>query len=203
MKLRLILTLTLVMVLAACGGNPPAPATTAPQAPAAQPTTAPAAQPTSAPPTQPPPTTAPPANTAAPAPTEPPPAPTNTTAPQPTDTVAPQPTNTTAAATPAATRLRPTPTSAGPLTAAVYVANCRSTPTTDKPGRVTVQISVEAKGGNGRYRYFYQGKEYPTKFIEVIGEKGTRIIDQVKVTSGDGQEITQDFDISIDTLTCP
>jgi hypothetical protein len=89
------------------------------------------------------------------------------------------------------------------LAAAIYTANCRSAPTTDKPGRVTVQISVEATGGNGRYRYFYQDKEFPTKFIEVVGEKGTRIIGEVRVTSGDGQEINKEFDIAVDQLTCP
>jgi hypothetical protein len=66
-----------------------------------------------------------------------------------------------------------------------------------------VQISVEAGGGNGRYRYFYLDQESPTKFIEVIGEKGTRLIGEVKVTSGDGQEIKQEFDIAANQLTCP
>jgi hypothetical protein len=89
------------------------------------------------------------------------------------------------------------------LTAAIYVANCTSSPTAEKPGRIVVQISVEAGGGNGRYRYFYQDKESPTKFIEVIGEKGTRIIGEVKVASGDGQEIKKEFNISPGELTCP
>jgi hypothetical protein len=89
------------------------------------------------------------------------------------------------------------------LSAAIYVANCRSAPTAEKPGGVIVQISVEASGGNGRYRYFYQDKESPTKFIEVIGEKGTRLIGEVKVTSGDGQELKKEFDIAISQLTCP
>ena len=113
-----------------------------------------------------------------------------------------RPTNT-ATAAPAATKPRPTPTSSGPLAAAIYAANCRSAPTADKPGRIIVQISVEASGGNGRYRYFYQDQESPTKFIEVVGEKGTRIIGEVKVTSGDGQEIKKEFDIAIGDLTCP
>ncbi len=65
-----------------------------------------------------------------------------------------------------------------------------------------MQISVEATGGNGQYRYFYQDKEYPTKFIDVPGEKGTRIIGEVKVTSG-GQDITKEFNIAIADLTCP
>jgi hypothetical protein len=89
------------------------------------------------------------------------------------------------------------------LTAAIYTANCRSAPTDDKPGRVIVQISVEASGGNGRYRYFYQDKESPTKFIDVVGERGTRLIGEVKVTSGDGQEIKKEFDIAIGDLECP
>ena len=195
MKLRLSLTLLWLFTLAACGSPQSA---TPVSTPAAAPTTVPAIQPTSAPPTQPP-TVAPPANTVAPAatqsaPTKPPPAPTNTLAPQPTNT---------ATAAPAATKPRPTPTSAGPLSAAIYAANCRSEPTAEKPGRVIVQISVEASGGNGRYHYFYQDTESPTKFIEVVGEKGTRLIDQVKVTSGDGQELKQEFDIAINQLTCP
>jgi outer membrane biosynthesis protein TonB len=187
MKLRLSLTLLLLITLAACGSPP-----------SAAPTSAPEVKPTSVPPTQPPPTAVPPTNTSAPAATKPaptkPPAPTDTTVPQPTDT---------ATAAPATTQLRPTPTSAGPLTAAIYAANCRSVPTADKPGQIIVQISVEASGGNGRYRYFYQDKESPTKFIEVTGEKGTRLIGEVKVTSGDGQEIKKEFDIAANQLTCP
>ncbi len=195
MKLRLSLVLLSLLVFAACGSPQPA----VPSAPAVAPTTAPEVQPTSVPPTQPPPASLPPANTSAPAatkpaPTEPPPALTDTLGPQPTST---------ATATPVATRPRSTPTSAGPLSVAIYAANCRSTPTADKPGQVVVQISVEASGGNGRYRYFYQDKESPTKFIDVIGEKGTRIVDKVKVTSGDGQELTKEFDIAINELTCP
>lgn len=187
MKLRLILTLLMLIALAACGGPQPA-----------APTTAPETKPTSAPPTQSP-TVVPPTNIAAPAatkpaPTEPPPAPTETPGPQPTGT---------AKTTPAATRPRSTATSAGPLSAAIYAANCRSAATAEKPGRVLVQISVEASGGSGRYRYFYQDKESPTKFIEVIGEKGTRLIGEVKVTSGDGQELTKEFDIAVNQLTCP
>jgi hypothetical protein len=89
------------------------------------------------------------------------------------------------------------------LTAAIYTANCRSAPTADKPGQIIVQVSVEASGGNGRYRYFYQDKEWPTKFIDVIGEKGTRLIGEVNVTSGDGQEIKKEFDIAANQLTCP
>ena len=194
MKLHLILLLLLSMALAACGSPQPAAPTSAPAAttaPAA--TSAPAAQPTSIPPTQPPPTAVPPANTSAPAPTQPPAAPTDTIAPQPTDT---------ATATPAAAKPRPTPTSAGPLSAAIYVANCRSAPTSDKPGRVIIQISVEATGGNGQYGYTYQNKNYPTKFIDVIGEKGTRSIGEVLITSGN-QQLKQEFNISPGDLTCP
>jgi hypothetical protein len=183
MKLRLSLTLQWSITVAACGGPPPA-----------APTTAPGIQTTNAPVTQSP-TTLPPATTSAPAatkpaPTEPPPAPTDTTAPQPT-------------VAPAATKPRLTPTSAGPLSVAIYAANCRSAPTSEKPGRIIVQISVEASGGNGRYRYFYQNQESPTKFIEVIGEKGTRSIGGVRITAGDGQEIRKEFDIAANQLACP
>jgi hypothetical protein len=190
MKLRLMLMFLLLIALVACGSPQPAAPTSAPIA-----TTAPAAPPTSVPPTQPPPAAIPPTNTVAPVATKSAP----TALPTPTDTLAPQPTDT----VPAATKLRPTPTSAGPLAAAIYVANCRSAPTADKPGRIIVQISVEASGGNGRYRYFYQDKESPTKFIEVVGEKGTRLIGEVKVASGDGQEIKKEFDVAAGQLTCP
>jgi hypothetical protein len=37
----------------------------------------------------------------------------------------------------------------------------------------------------------------------VIGEKGTRLVGEVKVASGDGQEILKEFDIAIGDLTCP
>ena len=189
MRTQLILTFLSLIILAACSGPQPAAPTTAPTA---APTTAPEVEPTSIPPTQPPPTAVPPTNTPASwatqlAPTKTPPAPTPTS---------------TATAAPTATRPRPAPTSSGPLGAAIYVANCRNAPTTDKPGRVLVQISVEASGGNGRYRYFYQDQESPTKFIDVIGEKGTRLIGEVKVTSGDGQEIKKEFDFGIGDLTC-
>ncbi len=183
MKLRLSLILSLMIVLAACGSPSPT-----------APTAAPVTQPISVSPTQPQPTIAPPTGAAVPAATKPPVAPTTTSA---------SPLTKTATAAPATNQSRPTPTSAGPLAAAVYVANCRSAPTADKPGGVIVQISVEASGGNGRYRYFFQDKEWPTKFIDVIGEKGTRLINEVKVTSGDGQEIKKEFDIAVGQLTCP
>ena len=88
------------------------------------------------------------------------------------------------------------------MSAAIYVANCRSEPTADKPGQVVIQISVEATGGTGKYTYTYQNKDYPTKFIDVIGEKGTRSIGEVLVTSGN-QQIKKEFDISPGDLTCP
>jgi hypothetical protein len=185
MNPRLILILVLLFALTACGS--PQPST---------PTSVPETQPTSAPPTTPP-TAVPPTNTAAPAATQP--APTGT--PAPPNTSAPQPTNT-ATAAPAATRPRPTPTSSGPLQAAIYAANCRSEPSADKPGRVIIQISVEATGGTGRYTYTYQNQNYSTKFIDVIGEKGTRSIGEVLITSGD-QQLKKEFDISPADLTCP
>ena len=40
-------------------------------------------------------------------------------------------------------------------------------------------------------------------WVEVAGEKGTRLIGEVKVTSGDGQEIKKEFDIALSQLTCP
>jgi hypothetical protein len=67
---------------------------------------------------------------------------------------------------------------------------------------VIIQISVEATGGNGKYSYTYQNQNYPTKFIDVIGEKGTRSIGEVLITSGN-QQLKKEFDISPADLTCP
>lgn len=121
-------------LLTACGQSGPAPnvepspvlpnTTTPPTAvpPAAVPATAvPANPPTvNASPTLPP-TSVPTSAGAAATPTAPPATP--TTAPRP----------------------RPTATSAGPLTVAIYVANCRNAPTAAKPGGIVIQISVEAR----------------------------------------------------------
>jgi hypothetical protein len=183
MKFIWLLGLSLTIALAACGNNP------SPVAPSA--TAGPVVNPTAAAPTVPPTKAAVPA-TAAPQPTKA----------APTDTIAVTPT-TEATPTSAPTRPRPTATSSGPLAATIYVANCRSAPTAEKPGRVIVQISVEASGGNGKYRYSYQDKESPTKFIQVVGERGTRAIGEVRITSGDGQELKKPFDIGIGGLSCP
>jgi hypothetical protein len=101
---------------------------------------------------------------------------------------------------------QPKPKSTGPLAftgSGVYVANCRLTPTTDKPGGIVIQISIEVTGGNGVYQYFdNDGKQWPSKFIDVQGEKGTASLGRVKVTSGDGQSIDKEYDISPGDLTC-
>jgi hypothetical protein len=123
----------------------------------------------------------------------------------PTSTILPSPTATpTSTSTSLPTRLRPslTPTSSGPLSAAIYVANCRIAPTPDKPGNVIVQISIEAAGGNGMYRYFNQGVESTSKFIDIMWERGTRLIGTVTVISGDGQTVDKEYDIVIGELEC-
>lgn len=189
MKFRWLLGLMVTAMLVACGNSP------SPAVPTA--TVAPAVNATPAAPNQPAPTAVP--ATKVPVPTEAAP---TTAAPAPTDTLAATPTAVPTSA-PAATKPRPTATSSGPLAATIYVADCHSAPAADKPGRVVVQISVEASGGNGKYRYTYLDKESPTKFIEVVGEKGTRAIGEVRVTSGDGQELKKEFDIGIGGLNCP
>jgi hypothetical protein len=207
MKLQRGLTFLLLIALAACGSPQPAPA--APAAPAAPVATtiAPAPSATSAnPPAEPAATVAPPTGTAPLATAAPPTTAPTATEPIPTETLplepSPEPTQA-ATPVPTATRPRPTPTSSGPLSAAIYVANCRSAPTAEKPGRVIVQISVEAGGGNGKYRYFFQNREFPTKFIDIPGEKGTRLTGVVQVVSGDGQSLDQPFDIGLRELNCP
>ena len=118
----------------------------------------------------------------------------------PADTPSPSPTaSPTKALVP---RPNPTATSAGPLSAQIYVANCHSAPTADKPGNVDIQISIEAKGGNGVYQYAYEGTASKTKFIDIQWEKGTRLIGKATVTSGDGQSIDVVVNISTNDLTC-
>lgn len=101
---------------------------------------------------------------------------------------------------------RPRPASSGPLTftgTGIYVANCRFAVTTDKPGGIVIQISVEVTGGDGTYQYFdNNGKQWPTKFIDVGGEKGTQSIGKVTVTSGDGQTVMKEYNLSPGDLTC-
>lgn len=101
---------------------------------------------------------------------------------------------------------RPRPTSSGPLTftgTGIYVANCGKAATTDKPGGIVIQISVEVTGGNGTYQYFdNDGKQWPTKFIDVSGEKGTQSIGKVTVTSGDGQTVMKEYNLSPGDLAC-
>jgi hypothetical protein len=186
MKFKLLLGLMVAAMLVACGSSP------SPVVPTA--TITPAVNATPAAPTVVPPTKAatPATNVSVP----------TTAAPAPTDTIAATATAE-ATTTSAPARPRPTATSSGPLAATIYVANCRSAPAADKPGRVIVQISVEASGGNGKYRYYYQDKESPTKFVEAVGERGTRSIGEVRVTSGDGQELKKAFDIGIGGLNCP
>lgn len=99
-------------------------------------------------------------------------------------------------------RVRPTATSSGPLTVAVYVASCRRTPTANKPGNLTIQISIETTGGNGEYHYYNQGVEAISRFVDILWERGSRLIGTVKVVSGDGQTVEKQYDIPTSELTC-
>jgi hypothetical protein len=130
--------------------------------------------------------------------TPPPPAPT-VIPPTATSTLAPTVTDT---PTRVSVRVRPTATSAGPLSVAVYVVSCRRSPSAAKPGNVTIQISIEPAGGNGDYHYFNQGIEALSKFIDILWEKGSRLTGTVKVVSGDGQSIEKQYDIPIGELEC-
>ncbi|MBI5565409.1 MAG: hypothetical protein HY870_10955, partial [Chloroflexi bacterium] len=117
----------------------------------------------------------------------------------PTPTLTPAPTLT---PSPVVTRVRPSPTSSGPLSVAVYVASCRRAPSPGKPGNVIVQISIEATGGSGNFHYFNEGVESPTKFVDITWERGTRLIGTVRVESGDGQTVRKEYDIPTGELTC-
>jgi hypothetical protein len=106
--------------------------------------------------------------------------------------------------TPTKVRPRPTATSSGPLTFEIYVAGCQSAPTATKPGGVIIQISIEAKGGNGIYKYFdNEGVQHPSKFIDISWEKGTGLAGKVTVTSGDGQTVEKEYFISVGESKCP
>ncbi len=132
-----------------------------------------------------------PTPTATPASTPVPPTP---TAP-PSLTHTPTPTLTRVAAT-----LTPAPT--GLLSVQAYVAQCRLVPTPDKPGSIVVQLSIEAAGGDGRYRYFVQGREFSDKLVDVAWSLGARLIVSYTVTAGDGQSITRVFNASPGELNC-
>jgi hypothetical protein len=108
----------------------------------------------------------------------------------------------TATATPTATtRPRPTPTSSGPLDFQVYIAGCKSVPTPQK-NNLLITISIEATGGNGVYRYIHAGVAEADKFVDITWERGTRLIGEVTVTSGDGQSITKEYDFATGDLVC-
>lgn len=118
-------------------------------------------------------------------------------------TVPPTPTPTlTLTPSPRPTHVPVTPTSSGPLSVAVYVANCRNAPSPGKPGNVVVRISIEASGGSGDYHYFNEGVESVGKFIDITWERGTRLIGTVRITSRDGQSVKKEYDIPIGELTC-
>jgi len=192
MKKIVLLFAVVSFILTACGQSGPAP--TVEPSPFLPNTTTP---PTAVPPTTVP-ATAVPADTPTvnAGPTLPPTsAPTSAgaagtpTAPPATATTAPRP--------------RPTATSAGPLTVAIYVANCRNAPTAAKPGGIVIQISVEARGGNGVYKYFNnEGVQQKTKFIDISWEMGSRLLGKVTVTSGDGQTVEKEYSISPGELRC-
>ena len=111
------------------------------------------------------------------------------------------PTDTPTATATATRRPRPTPTSSGPLDFQVYIAGCKSVPTPQK-NNLLITISVEATGGNGVYRYLHRSVEEPDKFIDITWERGTRLIGEVTVTSGDGQSITKEYDFATGDLVC-
>jgi hypothetical protein len=184
------LAITLALALTACGNRPAVnePTHTLPIATTAA-TEASLEPSPSQTPTQTP--SAPPSET----PTQPPTA-------QPT--LAPSATATATATTrPTAPPPAASPTSAGPLSAQIFVANCRSAPTADKPGNVIVQISVEATGGNGVYAYVYQDISTTDKFIEIPWELGSRLLGKVTVNSGDGQSVIVELNVDLKDYECP
>jgi hypothetical protein len=106
--------------------------------------------------------------------------------------------------TPTRVRPWPTATSSGPLTIEIYVANCQSAPTAVKPAGIIIQISIEARGGNGVYKYFdNEGVQHSSKFIDISWAKGSALIGKVTVTSGDGQTVEKEYFISLAELKCP
>ena len=125
--------------------------------------------------------------------------PTNASVP-PTAAPAEAPTET---ATTAPAPVQATATSSGPLAAQIFVANCRSAPTADKPGNVNVQISVEATGGNGVYTYVYNDVAGTNKFIDIAWELGSRLTGTVTVNSGDGQTVDVQLNVDLKEIDCP
>jgi hypothetical protein len=106
--------------------------------------------------------------------------------------------------TPTKVRPRPTATSSGPLTFEIYVAGCQSAPTAAKPAGVIIAISIEARGGNGIYKYFdNEGVQHSSKFIDISWAKGSALIGKVTVTSGDGQTVEKEYYINLAESKCP
>ena len=106
--------------------------------------------------------------------------------------------------TPMKVRPRPTATSSGPLTVEIYVAGCQSAPTVEKPGGVIIATSIEARGGNGVYKYFdNEGVQHSSKFIDIRWAKGSALIGKVTVTSGDGQTVEKEYYINLAEAKCP
>jgi hypothetical protein len=77
------------------------------------------------------------------------------------------------------------------------VAGCTNAPTTEKPDNLIVTLSVEATGGNGVYRYTYDGVERADKFFDVEWARSAHLSGRVLVTSGDGQSIEKEFDFKL------
>jgi len=186
MKTPLVL-LCFALVLTACGGDARTPTTTAPEPTQGGQVVVPA--PTDTPSVSSP-TQAPPADT----PTTTPP---DTPTPEPSDTPTLMPTSTTAVSRP-----RATPTSSGPLDFQFFIAGCRRAPTAEKPGNAFISISIEARGGNGVYRYFHEAVELQNKFFEVERELGTSVNGDVTVISGDGQSLEKEYFFATTNLEC-
>ena len=99
-------------------------------------------------------------------------------------TAAPSDTPTSEPTTTSAPRPRATPTNIGPLDFQFFLAGCSRAPTADKPGNLKISISIEARGGNGIYQYFYEGAQLPGKFFDVERELGNSINGKATVVSG-------------------
>ncbi len=150
-------------------------------------------------PTMPSPTVLPPSETSVPTNTL---EPSDTPLPTIKPTASPSPTIVRPSRTPITLSPPSTPAAFGPLRVNVYVSNCRLASTPDKPGNVIVQISIEATGGNGVYRYFNQGVESTSKLADILWERGTQLIGTVKVISGDGQTVEKVYNIVTGELDC-
>lgn len=184
MSQRIVLSIVLfsvMLIAAACSPGRPLPEPPTATLPATAEVT-----PAQPPDTKPPEANPPEANPPSPTPTVPPVAPATSVPTQtPNPTVTPTATAT-KRPTLAATRR---PISSGPLTFNYETVGIQGL----SDGRATLTLRVIAVGGSGRYSYFHDDIKQAGATFDVPGHCGKPFVHTIKVTSTDGQSVSQSY----------